>query len=190
MENVVWSSVGSAGIANAADLAQLVFSGAQVQFGVTHNDPFGGGQNAPAIPGERLKVIRAAVGFPARSVVLRYPVNLGLGSDVSGFATYRLGITCQVETGCRIVARFVEVEPQIGIEFEPILVFDSAVPSAGQTVVGREVQVVGSRPVQVDHDNVHYVELTLSIPARLAIVTSGSVSVLSLRLLVTEPAGS
>jgi hypothetical protein len=82
----MWSSIASAGVGSAADLAQLVFSGPAVQFGV--NAPSQGATSSPT-------AVRSAI-VSRREATLRYPVNL---DGLAGISLSRVSILMNCRRG-------------------------------------------------------------------------------------------
>jgi hypothetical protein len=157
----MWSTVGSTGTVDLADVGKVIFAGSVVQLpGVT-----GGGTRGAQ--GESGAASPEAVGFPLTTARIRYDVTPDAGVN-----RFLLILKLLYRGGAgRVVAKLVQVAiPQVGVTEVPqpavtettLLTFDSAAQEFSGEFQAREVAFSSTDPGKLDFvNNAYYVELSL-----------------------------
>jgi hypothetical protein len=158
----MWSTVGSTGTVDLADVGKVIFAGSVVQLpGVSS----GGVSDSPIASG--VASTEAAV-FPKTTARIRYDVTPDAGVN-----RFLLTLKLLYRGGSgQVVAKLVQVSiPQVGISEVPepavsettLLTFDSAADQpASSEFQAREVTFLPTDPGKLDFvNNAYYVELSL-----------------------------
>jgi hypothetical protein len=147
----MWSSVGSAGIVDLADISKVFFEGPLAQLGRGISPP----------PGREAAIVGSTV-----TATIRYGVPPDSFGTLLEANVWALEVSFRQGDG-RVIAELIEVDITTGVEANPLLLYDTAIPGFGSTnpqgfFVGQVDRDQGPQhPLNVS-EKVYYVKLTLS----------------------------
>jgi len=166
----IWTTVGSAGILNQADLAKVTLHQSIIQLGI--------GTTAPPAQAKQKKASRLAGPFPTVQAVARYnvtPVD-GLFFDQVPSSPFHYGLRLRYLG--HVTARLIEVDLANGSETELIL-FDSTSFPASPSFQVRTAFAQHFEGVLDFVKKAYYVEATLVAPA-LVVGNPAAISIIKL----------
>jgi hypothetical protein len=154
----LWSTVGSVGVASAADLSKLLFVNSIVQLG-----PGTGGISNPVVSAAAKTPAERAISLPGTQVtaVIRYGVDVSRDALLTGAN----GLRIRYRDGSGVViARLITIDMDTGIE-SGLMSFDSRVDSvASESFQVKFAVNPGGAPLSpVALHAAFYIELTLSV---------------------------
>jgi hypothetical protein len=152
--NKLWSSVGSAGTVDTADLAKVVF----------HNSVAQLGPGVPAVVAHSAQPAAASAVLVTTRAVIRYGITPVDGLANPGQSNYTLKLRYRDGPG-QVVARLIGVDIQTGTESSPLVSFDSEVDAGVNRRHDNAFQTQqhsGSFQELDFLNNAYYVELTLT----------------------------
>jgi hypothetical protein len=165
----VWTSVGSAGTLNQADLAKVSLQQSVVQLGTAIEPPPQPAGSAP----------RAGAVLPTEQAVVRYNVT-----PVDGllFAAANFRYHLQIRYRGRVTARLMEVDLESGAENQVILFDSSSFPTSPNFQQHAVPMTQDSTPLDFVNKG-YYVEATMTTSA----VATGSPAAISIVKVFASP---
>jgi hypothetical protein len=152
--NKLWSSVGSAGTVDTADIAKIVFSHSVAQLG----------PGVPTVVVHSAQPAAASAVLVTTRAVIRYGVTAVDGVANTDKQTYLLKL-CYRDGPGQVLARLIGVDIQTGTESSPLVSFDSEVDPDVNNRHNNAFQLQQNFGTSTELDfvqNAYYIELTLT----------------------------